>query len=317
MEGEVQTSESVSVSEAPVTQTQDQTQSTETQQDNELQTNERPPGFDKVEFTPEQQERVNRLYGNMKRYETKAQEQERINQILIDRFSELQQGQQQIVTHLQTSDYQDAEARIAEERDEAWQAGDVKRFNAANDKLIEIKTEKKLSEREAKQKPKENQQVKPQSAISATDAVNLAVEKGDISSQEANIYRSWANETDDSGNLKRPWINEADMRNSSAAYEGRAVFSNPSFSNKSFAEKLREVDRRMGVQSQTNAGNNSVLGSGNLTRTVKNNTVKLTPAEEQIALKTKFGGSKAKSDVDHLEAYRQAKIKSQAKKGSR
>ena len=87
-----------------------------------------------------------------------------------------------------------------------------------------------------------------------------------------------------------------------AAIEGQAVFNNPSFASKPFAEKLREIDRRMGVANKQATGSN-VLSGGNLTRGNRANTIKLTPYQEKIAVKTKFAGP-GKSSQEHLEAYK-------------
>lgn len=272
---------------------------------------EKPEGFDKVEFTPEQLARVNRIYGNMKRYESDARELREINSKLIETVSQVQQEQSKVVNHLQIKDYESAENKLKEEARQAYARGDVDNWMSATQKMAEITVKKSLSE-SAPRQPQQQPQRQPQQ-VSPEDAIQLATQKGDVSPEEANIYRAWVNETDAQGNLKRPWINPNDVRNTTAAFEGRAVFANPSFQNKSFAERLREIDKRMGMQ--TSQQGNSVMGAGNLTGGQKTNKVAVTDYEARIAVRTKFGGPKAKSDDDHVEAWRQAKIKSQ--KGGR
>jgi len=284
-------------------------------------TSDRPEGFDPVDVrtaTPEQIEaRINRLYGNVKKNEKEAREARMANEILIARFQELANNQQQIVTHLHETNYQEAENTLRQQQREAWDKGDLNGYHAATEKLIEVKAEKAAAKRDAQQqKPNENKTQIADRAVSATDAINMSDQSREINANEANIYRAWASETDPYGNPKRPWVNETDIRNSTAAFEGRAVFNNPAFANKSFAEKLREVDRRMGLQTQPQQGSN-VLPSGNLTGQRKTSNVKLSLMEETIAVKTKFGGSKAKSDEDHKQAYLQAKIKHSSDKRSR
>lgn len=275
------------------------------------ETNEKPAGFDKVEFTPEQQARVDRLYGNMKRYETDARELREINSKLIETVSQVQQEQSKVVNHLQIKDYESAENKLKEEARQAYAKGDVDVWMSSTQKIAEIAAKKSIAEFTPRQQPQSQQQPRP---VSPEDAINLAQQKGDVSSEEANIYRAWVNETDPQGNLKRPWINPQDVRNTTAAFEGRAVFSNPSFQNKPFAERLREIDRRMGMVANVQGGN-SVLPAGNLTRGNNTNKVAVSDYEARVAIRTKFGGSKAKSDDDHVEAWRQAKVKSQ--KGAR
>ena len=82
--------------------------------------------------------------------------------------------------------------------------------------------------------------------------------------------------------------------------ETKAVLSSPLYANKSIAEKMAEVDRRMGVQKpQAKQG---VLGGG-LTGQRKTSKLTLSPEAQKIALKTKFAGA-GKTDAEHLEAYR-------------
>lgn len=276
--------------------------------------NGKPEGFEPVEFTPEQKKRVDRLYGNMKRYEAQFREQVELNQRLVGEFQKFQEDQSRIVAHLQNADYQKAETEIKAQKREALQKGDMDTYDALNDRLIEINVAKKTAD-----KPKSKTQeefIYGKGAISGSDVIERAVQQGAVTQDEADIYRSWQSETDEAGNIKRPWANSGDVRNSAAAIEGRAVFSNPAFQNKSFAEKLREIDRRMGIANQSQPKNPSVLPPGNLTRGNQNSKVAVSDYEARVAIRTKFGGPKAKSDADHVEAWKQAKIKSQSK-GSR
>lgn len=299
MDGETQAVEiEKPVTEAPVAETQ------ETQTEPKTET-EKPAGFDKVEFTPEQLERVNRLYGNMKRYEHQANELKEINSKLIETVSQVQQDQSKVVSHLQIKDFESAETSLKDAARQAYNKGDLDGWFSANQKLSDIQVKKSLTE---VQRPQQIQQPQQRQAVSPEDAINMATQRGEVSQEEANIYRAWVSETDPSGNLKRPWINPNDVRNSSAAFEGKAVFANPSLQTKSFADKLKEIDRRMGMQ--VSQSGNSVLPAGNLTRGSNTNKVAVSDYEARIAVRTKFGGPKAKSDDDHVEAWRQAKIKS-------
>lgn len=287
----------------------EQTQSTES----------RPEGFDKVEFTGEQLQRVNRIYGNMKRYENDAKEQRSLNEQLVQEFQRLQQQQGQIINHLQVSDFSDAESRLNSERDAAWQKGDVKAFNEASDKLTEIKVKKAVSESQRQQQPQRQQVQQPiqQRPLSIHESINQAVAKGEIDTDEGNVWKAWVSETDQSGNLKRPWTSGDDMRNQAAVLEGKAVMENPNYATKPLAEKLREIDRRMGLVNQQTNGQ-SVLGAGNLTKGGKTsnlNNIKLDPKIEDIAVKLKFAGKDPKLTAqDHISAWKKAAVKS---KGAR
>lgn len=309
MEGEVTTTESAPVTtEAPAEVTQTETVQTEQTQE------QKPTGFDPVEFTPEQKARVDRIYGNMKRYETAAKkvpELEQANQVLAEQLRILNDTQGKVINHLQISDFQDAEQQLKTQRQKAWTDGNSALYDESNDKLRDLSVRRALTEMQTQQRPQ--QVVQPQMQmrpVNGEDIINKAVEQGAVTNDEATVYRAWMGESDETGSPKRPWVSEHDPRNMAAASEGRAVFNNPAYTNMSFAQKLQEIDRRMGVKMQQ--GQN-VLPGGNLTTPRKNSNVKLTDYEAKIAIKTKFGGPKAKSEADHTEAYRQAKIRSQQK----
>lgn len=276
---------------------------------------DKPDGFNPVDFTPEQQARIDRLYGNMKRYEKESKEQKQANEILISRFQELANNQQQIVTHLQSTDYQETENTLRTQQRTAWDKGDLDGYHAATEKLIEVKAQKAINARQSnQQKPNENNQQPLKNghdrAISATEALEMSVASGETPAEQAPILRAYFGEADENGNLRRPWVNVSDVRNTQAARVAAVVFDpeHPTFGAWNLKQKLAEVDRQMGVQSRQQQGQN-VLGAGNLTRTNQKSNVKLTPQEETIAVRTKFAGSKAKSDDDHKTAYLQAKIK--------
>lgn len=265
-----------------------------------------------VEFSPEQKKRLDQISRKAGHAEREASELRDINQRLLRTVDQLQNDQGQIISHLQNKNFSDAESQLSAQRQAAWDKGDVTAYNAANDKLNEIKISKALAEQNKPRTVTPTQQQVMGQPVSGGDVLNVALQRGEISPDEAVVYQSWASETDDFGNLKRPWVNQADIRNSNAAVVGRAVFTSPVYANKTWAEKLREVDRLMGLPaSQT--PQQGVLPAGqsrNLTGANKTSNVKLTPYQEQVAVRTKFGGSKAKTDDDHKEAYRQAVIKS-------
>lgn len=286
----------------------------------------KPSGFDPVDIPTELKPRFDRVYGNMKRYEAQLKQTKDDNKQLMAAFEALQNDQKQIINHLNTSDYKDNETRLTAERQAAWDKADIIGFNKANDALLEIKARKIVSEAIPKQQPEE--QIKPNGYMNGkrmpvADAVNMAVENGEIDVQDATIFKAWESQVDDGGMKMRGWTDPAHPLNQAAAIEGRAVFENPAFKNKPFAEKLREIDRRMGLQTQTSQ-NNSVLGSGNLTRGNRQPKVDLSPQIEKMAIRTKFAANNPKltpqqkaalKDSDHVEAYRQVMIRNLTKGG--
>lgn len=299
--------------EAPQEQTQETTQE---------QPSTKPAGFDPVDFktaSPEEIEaRVGRLYGNVKRTEKENRELKQAVEILTQQLGSVVDGQNKIVQHIQQDDYQTTEAQLRQQKRDAWQKGDLEAYETATEKLLDVKAKKYAETRQqSAQKPQENNGLQSNRAISATEALEMSVAAGETKPEEAPILRAYFGETDENGNLKRPWVNVSDIRNTQAARVSSVVFDpeHPTFGNWNLKQKLAEVDRQMGVRSSMQTGSN-VLPAGNLTRGAKTNTVKLTALEDQIAVRTKFGGSKAKTDEDHREAYRQAKIK-HSSKGSR
>lgn len=268
----------------------------------------KPEGFDPVELTPQQKARFDRIYGNMKRYENDAKEQRGLNEQLVNEFQRLRQEQSQIVNHLQVSDFVEAEARLDQERDAAWNKGDHIGYKNAQDKIVELKVKKALAESQ-RQIPRQQQVQQPQQQRQASQP--------SVSLEEQDIAQAWMSETDTSGNLRRPWTNGYDPRNALAIQHGEIVFKDPLFANKPIAEKFREIDRRMGViNAQTNG--QSVLGAGNLTKGGKPNninSIKLDPKIEDVAVRTKFAGKDPKLTAqDHINAWKKAAVKS---KGAR
>lgn len=280
------------------TKTDQSTTETEKSTDNKIAPNGYE-GSDFVEFTPEQQKRINVLTKKLGKFERESGEYRQIAKQQFDLINELRSGQQQIVTHLQSTNYTEVESQLKAQKKAAWEKGDLETYESASEKLADIKIERKLQEKEAKRQP-QPQQVQ-QRGVSGDEIVERAVNQGAISRSDADVYNAWATEVDDSGNLVRPWVNERDGRNTAASAEGKAVFSNPALQNKPFSEKLKEIDRRMGVQQRQ--ANQSVMGSGNLTGNGKTSNVKMSPWAEDLAVKTQFAG-KGKSRQDHIEAYR-------------
>lgn len=312
MEGEAQAS-----NEVPVTATTndapapDMAQIVEQPVQQEAQQTQKPDGFDPVDprtASPEQiQARIDRLYKNTKRYESKASEMEQVNAVLIEELRQLKENQGRIVTHLQTDDFKNAEQQLKADRQAAWNSGNSAAYDDANDKLRQLDIRRAMKEMAP---PPQQQVQQPRPTVDQT--VDNSVQRGLLTREEGDTYKAWQNETDNYGQTRRTWLNENDPMFRKALRVGAGVLDSPVFQNRPFGEKLKEIDRLMGIQQPAQA-NQNVLGGGNLTPPRKNNNVKLTDYEARLAIKTKFGGPKAKSEADHAEAYRQAKIKSQQK----
>lgn len=268
-------------------------------------------GYNPVDIekaSPEEiKERINYLYRQVKdgnktnnQYRQIAAEQSR-------QIEELTKGFNGVVSHLTTKNFADSEEAITAQLDAAFAKGDNKGYLEAQKKLINLGVEKRL----AADKPVPARQVQQpqqngQAYSSATQIARDAEGSGELSSEEASYTSAWQNEKDDNGELLRPWSKTADMNNPdpefrAALNEANGVFNNPRFANKSIEEKLAEVDRRMGVAKRTVS--QTVSGMG-LTGKSKSSKVTVSSDIEKLAIRSKFGGPKAKTDAEHIEAYR-------------
>lgn len=316
---------------AAETQTEVSRESTQQEQQQEHTSfRQKPPGFDPIDFktaTPEEIEaRIGRVYKVAKTNEKENRQLREDNQRLMAAFAEMQNDQKQIINKFHENDYRDSETRLMSDRQAAWDKGDIKAYTTADDGLKQIFAKKVAVENQPKPSPVE--QPKPNGYMNGQrmpvqDAVQIALENGEIDPQDANIFKSWESQSDDVGMKLRPWTEPTHPMNAAAAIEGRAVFENPAFKNKTFAQKLQEIDRRMGTQTQ-GSQNNAVLGSGNLTRGERKQIIALSPQIERMAIRTKFAANNPKltpqqkaslKDSDHIEAYRQVMIRNQQKGG--
>lgn len=258
-----------------------------------------PSGYEQVDLTPAQQERFNRLYGQVKAQDRKISEYRTIAEQQARAIDELSKVQNQVATRIVDQDFSKAEDDARAAAQMAYNKGDSSAFLAANERIAEIKAQKILSQT-LRQQPPQNQP-NQQRVQSAQQAAQYAEGQGALNSDETMVVSAWQDERDENGNSLRPWSKDTDPNFMNALAESRAVFTNPRFANKSITEKLAEVDRRMGVvRSQANQ---TVMGA-NLTTQKKTNRMTLSPEIEKLAVRTKFGGPKAKSDQDHIDAYR-------------
>lgn len=234
-------------------------------------------------------------------------------------LEELQGGVGAVVDHLQTKSLDDAESQWKAAMRTAFEAGDVNAQMDANDKLIEIRTKKALlKEQQKAQKPQDPQRVetKPngQYPSSATEIGGQGLANGEITQDDVRALEAWQEESDEIGSQLRPWAYKDDPRHQQALIEAVAVFKNPQYSKASFEQKLSEIDRRMGVKKASNS--QKVMGGG-LNGVNKTPRLTLSSDIEKLAIRTKFGGPKAKTDEDHIQAYIKQMNLVKSKKGAR
>lgn len=238
-------------------------------------------------------------------------------------IEELRGGMGAVVDHIQGKSFADREAQIRRDLRDAHASGDTEAFVRANEELADLKIKKAEADRKKAERPekplaKEERASHPKSG---DEIASDAFSSGDITEEDLHAINMWVGERDESGQTLRSWAFTRNPDNPTAdpvyrraLYEMAAVFDEgSSFANRSIGEKLAEIDRRMGVSRQATQ---SVMG-GSLTSPRKTAKLTLSPEAEKLAVRTKFGGPKAKTNADHIEAYRKQLEKVRAEKGAR
>lgn len=267
---------------------------------------DKPAGYNPVDVTTaspdEIKDRLDYLYKQVKPTQRELKEYKQIAADQSKLIEELQSGQHAIIDHLQTDANTKAETVLRQQMQEYLEIGNTQAYVEAHEKLTELKIKKS----QPKVSPQKTETQK-QAYAGAKQIGNDAFERGEISADDERYVEQYQTEKDESGRSLRPWTvnksndpNNPDPEFMEGLIEARAVFTNKRYENWTMAQKLAELDKRMGV-AQT-AGSQSVMG-GNLTMRPKNTKITLSPKQQEIALRTKYAGPK-KSDADHLEAYR-------------
>lgn len=268
-------------------------------------------GWETVDFKTDPPEKIekrfHRLFGQVKGLQRDVMDRDDLLKQQSEVINRLSQRTEQVVSHIQNQDLEAAETKLRQARKEARERGDEDALDEINEKFIEIKAEKKLRAAQAKQQtPAPNGQQRPQNAA---EAARYAASQGQLGEDDQEFIQVWQEETDEAGEPLRPWAHASDPQYNSALIEAKAVFSNPKFARKSMAEKLEEVDRRMGLERKEAA--QEVMPSGrpsaNLTRANGNRNmrgVQISDRAASMAVRTKFAGP-GKSNDEHIEAYRQ------------
>lgn len=298
-----------------------QTETREVSNDNQKQEKQNADyqGFVDLNGLPDDQKnaiegRFAHLSRLIKKTETKAERELREwRQVAADqaaRIEELTGGVGAVVNHLQNQTFAQTETQLKAQLRQARDTGDLDLENEIQDKLSELRFQKQ-SAKEFKIKPKEKNETNRMANAGTPSAMQIANEAamdGDITDEDMQVIGAWTEEKSSNGQLLRPWsVNKGTETNPDPQYiaglaTAQAVWINPRFKNATVEQKLAEVDRLMGTEKHTNG--QAVMGGGFTPRT-KSNTLRLTPQQERIATKTKFGANRgAKSDAEYIEAYR-------------
>lgn len=276
----------------------------DTGQDNNRDTG-KPAGYHPVDLSdlPEDKQkelddRISYLYRQVKDSSRVIGEYRTVAQQQSDKIDELMNGMGQVVNHLHTKSVAETEAQITQEMDAAFEAGDIKTYRKTQKQLIDLGIKQQLA---AQQKPQAPQTQTRQQAFAGVQTQ----QNNEPSAEDTRLVSAWQDETNERGEPLRPWTKTQDMDDpdpdflKALAITKRVWSQNP---NRSAKDNLAEVDRQMGIK-QTTGGQN-VMG-GSLTTRGKQSKLTLSPNQERIAVKTKFGANKgAKSDAEYITAYR-------------
>ncbi len=261
----------------------------------------KPAGYYPIDFktaAPEEiEQRFDYVYRQVKQSERERQEWKKIDSERQRVILELQEGVGQVVNHLTQKSFSDNESQLQTQMQKALETGDTQNYLAAQNKLIDLKTQQRLAERKPEKQPER------------------AVEKPQQNYEDDPYASSWMNERGENGHNLRPWAfnSSDDPENPDPDYIKAAVIAKNVFNNMphlTIQQKLAEVDKRMGLQRNGVAQN--VMGA-NLTKGGKSAKVELTNKQREIAVRTKFAGPKA-SEADHVEAFRKAILKQRGQK---
>lgn len=284
------------------------------------QDNTKPAGYDPVDLSdlpPEKakviEDRIDYIYGQLKNDKRTLNEYKSLAAQQSDAIAELRSGVGQVVDHLKNEKFTETENALEQKMQEAFEAGDHKAYVKVQKQLIDLKTKQAITA----QKPprQEVRQNLGQPAQNATQLANEAVDGGEISPQEAQYIQAWSAETDERGQTLRPWTVNNDPSDPDPDFVKAAMIADRFFKqnpNANINQVLAEVDKKMGV---TKSSGQTVMG-GNLTTPRKTSTMRLTPQQERIAVKTKYAGPKA-TDAEHIDRYRKQLEEVNKAKGAR
>lgn len=276
--------------------------------ENTQQSTENSNGYERVEFTPDQQKRFDRLYGQVKAQDRKFTEALDVMRQQSEVIEQLKNGVGNVVNHINAQDANNSEHAAREEADAAFKRGDSRAYLSAMEKVAQLSAQKIVQQtlRQQQQARQPQQQVN-----SAKDVANRAVQQGYLAPSDESAFEAWQEEKDASGNPVRPWAKRETAGESfdSALMRSASVFSDPRFRNSTIEQKLSEVDRIMGTQKQTPQQN--VMGA-NLTSKTKTNNVKVSPEMEKVLNHLRPRGSKAKDSPDPIAWYREQAVKAKS-----
>jgi len=242
-----------------------QTQETEnTEETQEEQVEESQEEIDPkkkwVEFSPEQQEKFNDLYKQVKMSDSRNQLKDQMLEKAMAKIEELEK-------RFQNTDQAEAEKILKSRLQEARDEGDIDKEVQIFNELADLK--------KGPQKPKEKEV------------------KADLPDDpETRYVVALAQETDDSGAPLRPWLSEKHPRYKSMLTQATIVAAELEASGKEadITSVMKLLDERMNKKPNTRSPD--PMG-GNLTTNRNNNNIKPKLSQQEKAIAAKLGMSEA------------------------
>lgn len=225
--------------------------------------------FDRVDFTPEQQMRFNRMYAQVKQNEA-------VNRQLIEDNKKLLNKVMQIETQTVDKEITDAMSKLRAEKQRAYENGDVKALDRLDEEIYDLKEKQKKFKEEEKA-------IKAEAEIPALEPalVDRVIE--------------WSKETDDEGNYVRPFVNPNHKDHKRFLRITEFVLTDPEAQGKTEDEMFEAVDTALKSYglikevAKTPIGRKpvipSVLTGDSETRGKASGTVSLTNEQRYVAKK--------------------------------
>lgn len=225
------------------------------------------PRTDKVDFsTPEQQEKFNYMYKQVKQSDTR-------NQMLTDLLTEQQKQLDELKGRFTQSDEADAEKILLSKIKFARDQGDDDAEIKATDELVKYRAEKIVSEK-----------------LNAFKGETVRAEP-EVSAPEIEYVESLIGETDLSGKPVRPWLQENHPEFNNALHElgviAQKYVNDPDSLKKSLADLDTVMKAKLSppVKPPIQTRTPNPLQGGNLTNNKPKGTIKMTRQEIEIAKK--------------------------------
>jgi hypothetical protein len=252
------------------------------------------PKTDKVEFDkPEQQERFNEVFRQMKKSDAR-------NQMLTDflqeqqrQLDELRSGFTQIKTEKTQLDSVEAEKTLMSKIAQARADGDDAAYDKALSEYVTFASDRQF---EKKFEQKVNELTKKEQESSQADAAYI---------------ESLMSEKDETGSYKRPWLQESHADFNNAIQQLAVIAYKYTNDPQQLKKSLTELDQIMGTQmkkeepTKTQSRAPNPMQGSNLTNQKPKGTIKMTRKEAEILKKLERHSGK-KIDLKKYEARRSA-----------